>query len=477
MPGIIKIMKQSITELDIDCIVNAANEGLQAGGGVCGAIFKSAGYAKLQNACDLIGYCPTGSAVITDGFQSKAKYIVHAVGPRYMDGKHGEDKLLYAAYQKSLQLAVQKGCHSIAFPLISAGIFGYPVEGAWREALYACRDFFEKHPQSHLDVTFAVLDDDILHLGNKILTQVMPGMKTAEKTDWKTSDMPQQHDTFYFHRDFTEAQMQKLHNGNIPEAMEDKWFWYMENNTLFAHRSWTGFCIYIVEFSSLGKHRVLVNRDPEQYKCTSIEQDLKQLNDLLDWWSQPKYDYYHQWLSETVTSVKKQGLIKDHLTIGGHEVDAVFFHKPEEPHGYLSNWYPSRFTVDGIQFTSTEQYIMYQKCVMFGDTASAQKILATDNPKTQQAIGRAAKGYVDSVWAGMRQVVAIRGLHAKFSQNDELKGKLLSTGDAILVECTKTDRHWACGIGLYDNLRFDAKNWTGKNLLGFALMEVRNQLK
>ena len=130
--SIVSIQKIGITEIYVDAIVNAANDGLQAGGGVCGAIFKAAGYTKLQNACNAIGHCPTGSAVITDGFQSKAKYIIHAVGPRYKDGKHGEDKLLRGAYQKSLQLAVQNGCHSIAFPLISAGIFGYPVENASR---------------------------------------------------------------------------------------------------------------------------------------------------------------------------------------------------------------------------------------------------------------------------------------------------------------------------------------------------------
>lgn len=119
---------------------------------------------------------------------------------------------------------------------------------------------------------------------------------------------------------------------------------------------------------------------------------------------------------------------------------------------------------------------MYEKCVVFGDIASAQKVLATDDPQQQQAIGRNAMGYVDGVWAGMRQMVAMRALKAKFTQNADLKDKLLATGDAILVECAKTDRHWACGIGLYDKLRFDAKNWTGKNLLGFALMEVRNLL-
>lgn len=93
-------------------------------------------------------------------------------------------------------------------------------------------------------------------------------MKAAEKSDWKAYDIPKQHDTFYFQRNFTDAQMAKLRHGNIPEAMEDKWFWYMDDNTLFAHRSWTGFCIYIIEFSTTGKHRVLVNRDPDQYKSS-----------------------------------------------------------------------------------------------------------------------------------------------------------------------------------------------------------------
>ena len=475
--SIVTIQKIGITDLYVDAIVNAANEGLQAGGGVCGAIFKVAGYTLLQKACNAIGHCNTGSAVITDGFASKAKYIIHAVGPRYTDGKHGEAKLLYGAYQKSLELAEKNGCHSIAFPLISAGIFGYPVKDAWRKALQACRDYIEAHPSADLKITFAVLSDDILKQGNKILNDVMPGMKAAEKSDWQTSDMPQSHDSFWLKRDFTEAQMAKLRHGNIPQEMEDKWFWYMEENTLFAHRSWTGFCIYVVEFSTTGKHRVLVNRDPEQYKCISIEHDAQQLNELLNWWTQPTYDYYHQWLSETVTALAAKGLTKDYLTIGDQKLEAVFFHKPEEPHGFLSNWYPSPFTIDGIRFSSAEQYIMYEKCVVFGDIASAQKVLATDDPQQQQSIGRNAKGYVDGVWAGMRQMVAIRALKEKFSQNVDLKDKLLTTRDAILVECAKSDVQWACVIGLHDELRFDAKNWAGKNLLGFALMEVRNQLK
>ena len=102
----ISIKKISITELETDAIVNAANEHLLAGSGVCGAIFAAAGHRELQEACNKIGHCNTGDAVITPGFHAKAKYIIHAVGPRYRDGNHSEPEQLYRAYRKSLELAL-----------------------------------------------------------------------------------------------------------------------------------------------------------------------------------------------------------------------------------------------------------------------------------------------------------------------------------------------------------------------------------
>ncbi len=165
------------------------------------------------------------------------------------------------------------------------------------------------------------------------------------------------------------------------------------------------------------------------------------------------------------------------LIISGRKVDAVYFHLPEEPFGFLSNWYISPFELDGIKFTSMEQYIMYSKCMEFGDTDSAKAVLATDKPDEQQKIARKASGYNDKIWAGRRQLVALRGLMAKFSQNEGLKTKLLETGDAYLVECAYHDVIWACGIRLNENERFDASNWRGTNILGFALMEVRDILK
>ena len=181
--GKIEIVKKSITKLNVDVIVNAANSGLQAGGGVCGAIFNEAGYAKLQKACNKIGHCPTGSAVITPGFDLKADYIIHAVGPIWDDGKHGEPEQLYSAYYKSLELAAENGCKSIGFPLISAGIFGYPKEEAWEVAVRACCDYFRNNSYVELNVVFAILDDKIITIGKSVLD------KFSENGDNKKTDL------------------------------------------------------------------------------------------------------------------------------------------------------------------------------------------------------------------------------------------------------------------------------------------------
>ena len=165
----ISIRKTSITDLAADAIVNAANEWLQAGGGVCGAIFRAAGYHRLQEACDRIGHCDTGSAVITPGFDLKAKYIIHAVGPVWTGGTNGEPEKLCGAYRSSLELAAGNGCGSIGFPLISAGIYGYPTEPAWEAAIKTCREFIAAG--NEINIVFAVLDDRILEMGERILNE------------------------------------------------------------------------------------------------------------------------------------------------------------------------------------------------------------------------------------------------------------------------------------------------------------------
>lgn len=120
------LINADITTLNVDAIVNAANNDLLPGGGVCGVIYSKAGYDELYKSCLEIGHCNTGESVITPGFNLPSKYIIHTVGPVYRDGSHNESKLLESCYLNSLDLAKQNYIHSIAFPLISSGIYGYP---------------------------------------------------------------------------------------------------------------------------------------------------------------------------------------------------------------------------------------------------------------------------------------------------------------------------------------------------------------
>jgi O-acetyl-ADP-ribose deacetylase (regulator of RNase III) len=128
-----------ITREEVDAVVNAANEGLAGGGGVDGAIHSAAGWERLQAACRELGGCPTGEARATLGFDLTARWIIHAVGPRWHGGKSGERELLASAYRRSLEVADELGARSVAFPAISTGIYGYPKEEAAQVALETIR--------------------------------------------------------------------------------------------------------------------------------------------------------------------------------------------------------------------------------------------------------------------------------------------------------------------------------------------------
>ena len=132
----------------------------------------------------------------------------------------------------------------------------------------------------------------------------------ATRTDWKTADMPEKNSTFILNREFTEEQIAALRKGNIPKQMEDKWFWFMEGDTLYAHRSWTGICVYRIDFSFKdNQHKITVNQDPGQVGSTDEEEARRVLNNLLNWWSRTEFDHYGEWLSETVDMLKQAGRI------------------------------------------------------------------------------------------------------------------------------------------------------------------------
>ena len=155
----------------------------------------------------------------------------------------------------------------------------------------------------------------------------------------------------------------------------------------------------------------------------------------------------------------------------------IGFHNPDEAYGYLSNWYLSDFLVEGIEFSSMEQYMMYKKASLFKDKDIASQIMETSNVGKIKSYGRSVSNYNDTVWNGMRQLIIYKGLIEKFKQNDDLKQKLLDTGDAILAECAVQDKIWGIGISMTDPNKNDLTKWRGQNLLGFSLMLVREELQ
>lgn len=169
LKGRMSIAEGDITKLDVEAIVNAANDRLAPGGGVCGAIHRAAG-PKLAEACRKIGGCPTGGARLTSGFRLKAEYVIHAVGPVWDGGKWGEDELLASAYRKSLELARDNRIASIAFPAISTGIYGFPLARATAIAVKTVADFLRAN-DTPARVVFSCFGADVMEAYRKALAE------------------------------------------------------------------------------------------------------------------------------------------------------------------------------------------------------------------------------------------------------------------------------------------------------------------
>ncbi len=184
----IEFVRNDITKMECDAIVNAANSSLLGGGGVDGAIHRAAGRGLLKE-CRLLGGCETGEAKITKGYKLPCKYIIHTVGPVWRGGGNGEREKLVSCYRNSLGLAAEYGCESVAFPLISSGIYGYPKAEALRVAVDTCSEFLAEH-ESAMTVYIVIFDKDAFNIGEALFSNIRSFIDENYVGEMKKLDAP-----------------------------------------------------------------------------------------------------------------------------------------------------------------------------------------------------------------------------------------------------------------------------------------------
>ena len=530
----IQILRCGLTDLPVEALVNPANETLTPGCQDSADIFEKAGRLHLRDACRALGHCDTGSVAVTSGFALDASYIIHAVGPIWRGGSRGEPRLLYLTYQRAIRAAVRLGCHSIGFPLLSAGPFGYPLEEAWHAAVQAVIDELLSMPDYEMTVLFAASDDLSAAIGLKAARGYLAARGRGGHVSLDTAGEIPSPDKIREAAVPPRVDPSVLEDGSLLLQMKERWLADSTDENFYGVLGCLRDSLVVVPVSESeeGKVRpdILQGSDGEYYfavfsrkeqippeyasqvrclrlpilRCLKLAHEAEGVAGLvLDAFTGPMllpFEVADQ-LAKIPSNLKPEGSTFEMEAAGAEEGDMakadrvradksyrertkkpagpiIFFfrEKDSEPYAALSQWYQAPFTLEGIPYTCCEQYMMAKKALVFGDLITYHAILRAETPAEMKKLGRQVRPYVAEIWEGCREEVVRNANLAKFRQNEACREVLLETGDAYLAEANPRDRIWGIGLSAQDAAARDPSAWRGRNLLGKILMEVRDVL-
>ena len=426
----IRVIQGDITKVTgFGAIVNPANNSLLGGGGLNGMIHRAAG-PQLKTECRSLNGCETGDSKLTLGYNLPCEYIIHSVGPVWMGGMAGEEELLSSCYVSALKIASSKGIRKIAFPSISTGEYGYPLDQAAKLAIATVSSFIAENPDSFDDICFVVPDALSLDEFSKAIENATPKKPEAKKKSSKKS------------KEEAEAEDASTVAESEDKPAEPK------------------------------------KKAPKKSKSKDVPELSKPT--VPPSFPNAIYNKYHiDWLIDEVAN----DVPHDYVCFWLAEKNSEFCQ--------LSQWYKGEpIYINGRRYHTAEQYMMSEKALLFGDIDSYKEIMNEEDPALCKKLGRQVKNFDETIWKKCNREIIFNANVGKFLSDKNFADALKSTGDSVIIEASPTDDIYGAGLAKEDLISDDGtllvppQNWhmedsdfQAKNELGFVLMAVREYFK